>query len=653
MEWDHRGKAESDKQDGDMKLTQGFCFLWMGALLVFWLAVQAAPAAEKKATDAEPYVAHELLVRIDAGMDETQKADIREAIGGILVQEIKRINLERWRLPSDMDTEEAVSRLTQTPGVLYAEPNYLYAPQMIPDDPEFDRLWYLKNDGQSVNGAGGTPGADISAPEAWDMETGSREVVIAVIDSGVAVDHPDLKDNIWTNIDEIDGNGQDDDANGYTDDVCGWDFVNWDNNPSDYSKDLYGDGHGTHVAGIIAAAGNNGVGISGVMWRAQLMPLQVFDLFEDSPFNATTFNIVSAFFYAVENGAALINCSFGGPSFSRAQYEACEFADQNGVLVVAAAGNDGHDNDDFPTYPANYDLENIVSVAATDALDGLASYSNYGKNSVDVAAPGGNDSPSNIYSTTPPKREVMFSDNFESSAENWLTSGVYEDWSIAFDPDFNSYVVMDSIGRYHENEDAYIRTRQRIQAENFRGLNLKFNIFYRLETGYDYLNVEFSEDDIDYSPIYQITGFSDGRERLVLWSNDADFENFYLRFRLTSDGSRNYEGVLIDNISLTGINWRFVGDEYGYKSGTSMATPVVSGVAGLIWSKNPDLTCGEVKQILLDSVDLIDALDGKVVSGGRINADKAVAAASSFEDEKDGSGGGGGGGCFILALGCE
>ncbi len=636
-----------------MKLTQGFRFLSMGALFVCLFSVQAVAAAEKKANQTAPYVPHEVLVRFDPGVDEAEKAGIRETLGATLIQEIAGIGVEYWRLPSDLNAAEAAAQLNETPGVTYAEPNYLYAPQMIPDDPQFSSLWYLQNTGQTVNGVGGTPDADISAPAAWDMDTGSQAVVIAVIDSGVAVDHPDLTDNIWTNTAETPDNGADDDGNGYADDVCGWDFVNRDNNPSDYSKDLYGDGYGTHVAGIIAAKGNNGVGTTGVMWRAQVMPLQIFDLFEDSPFNATTVNIVLAVLYAVKNGANIINCSFGGPSFSRAQYDAFDIADQNGVLVTAAAGNDGHDNDAFSTYPANYDLDNIVSVAATDAFDGLASYSNYGEISVDVAAPGGNDSSSNIYSTTPPKREVMFADDFESSDGNWLTSGVYEDWFIAFDPDFNSHVVMDSTGLYHENEESYIRTRQRIQAENFRGLNLRFNIFYQLETGYDELTVEFSEDDIDYSSIYRITGFSTGRERLVLWSNDTDFDNFYLRFKLTSDGSKNYEGVLMDDISLTGIDWRFVGDEYGYKSGTSMATPMVSGLAGLIWSKNPDLTCGEVKQILLDTVDPIDSLVKKVVSGGRINAEKALAAAIPSPDTKDGSGGGGGGGCFILTAARE
>ena len=338
-----------------------------------------------------------------------------------------------------MTVEDALVFLNNTQKVEYSEPNILYKPQSLPNDPNFNKLWFLRNTGQTVNGKIGLAGADISAVNAWDLETGDHEIVIAVIDSGVAYDHPDLINNVWTNTNEVANNGIDDDNNGYIDDVHGWDFVNNDNNPSDYSTDLYGDGHGTHVAGTIAAQGNNGIGVSGVMWQAQIMPLQIFDLFQINSFENTIIqlvNIISAINYAVDNKAKIINCSFGSSLFSQFQYDALNLANQKGVLVIVAAGNDTTNNDTSPKYPASYNLANIISVAATNENDGLASYSNYGLQSVDVAAPGGsvNNNRPNIYSTTPPERVVLFYEDFEDGGAKWLTDGIYEPWSIIYDP---------------------------------------------------------------------------------------------------------------------------------------------------------------------------------------------------------------------------
>jgi len=466
-------------------------FAVMAAFLVIMTSTGVL-AGDEKNRAGKDYAERDLLVRFYGWADENDKKNARELAAARLIKKVPSLRLEYWRLPEEIAPMAALEIVAGLPAVAYAEPNYFYIPQTIPDDKEFSRLWYLENKGQQVNGRKGTPGADISAQDAWDLETGSPEMVIAVIDSGVAVDHPDLKNNIWNNPEEIADNGIDDDENGYVDDVWGWDFVNSDNNPSDYSKDLYGDGHGTHVAGIIAAEGDNGIGATGVMWRARIMPVQIFDLFENSPFNATTLVVLEALLYAVENGAKIINCSFGGSSFSRFLFEAYQEAGNSGVLVVAAAGNDGRSNDAFPVYPASYSLDNIVSVAATDENDVLAAYSNYGAGTVDVVAPGGSGSVSNIYNTKPPERKVMFADDFESGENKWLTGGENEDWSIVYDRSFSSTVVVDSIGNYQDNEFSYIRTASPISAAGFRGLNLRFSIIYALQRQYDFLKIQTS-----------------------------------------------------------------------------------------------------------------------------------------------------------------
>lgn len=606
------------------------------------------------------HVAREVLVKFKPGVTEADKAAVREMLDVTVVDQIRAIRIEHWRLPANADVLAVAARLNALPQVDYAEPNYLYGLEQMPDDPEFALQWHLNNTGQTVNGRSGSPGADIDAAGAWAVTTGSRDIVIAVIDSGVAIDHPDLSANIWTNPFEIPGNIEDDDANGYVDDIHGWDFVNDDNNPSDYSRDLYGDGHGTHVAAIIAAVGNNAVGITGVMWKARIMPLQIFDLYEESHFNATSINIIRAVEYAVDNGARIINCSFGGPAFSTSQYKIFSYADEKGVLVIAAAGNDRANNDIHPTYPAGYDLANIISVAATDETDALARYSNYGSSTVHVAAPGGGSS-SNIYSAAPPGRTVMFEDDFESGEDNWVAGGSDGTWSIAYPESvFDSRVAMGATGRHKGDKSAFLRIRDPIRGKDFRGLNLTFSVFYNLEPNRDFFFVELSQDGVIFEPIHQITGVSLGIEDVVIWSNDLEFEDFFLQFRLEGHGVEKSGRVILDDICLTGIRWDFAGDEYGYKSGTSMAAPVVSGIAGLVLSVGPKLSHGQVRQIILDTVDPMPDLANRVATGGRVNAAGAVAVAAALAGDAGSDADGGkpgaagrafGGGCFINAAG--
>jgi subtilisin family serine protease len=638
--------------------------LRIGAALAAVLLLAAAAggrdnAAAPTAAQKSERMPGELVVKFRPGVDEARKAAIRAAFAATRLRATPG-GLERWRLPEGASVAAAVAALSAEPDIDFAEPNYLYQPHAAPNDPLFAELWFLENRGQVVKGFAGTPGADIAAPAAWDRETGDPEMIVAVIDSGVAFDHPDLAGNVWSNAREISGNERDDDGNGYVDDQHGWDFVNDDANPSDYSRDLAGDGHGTHVAGTIAARGDNGRGITGVMWRGRIMALQVFDLFESSSFFDAfiqNFNIAAALEYAVANGARIINCSFGGPSFSQAQFQAISNADRAGVLVVCAAGNASQNIDRSPSYPAAYDLPNIISVAATDERDRLSSYSNFGAASVDVAAPGGNGG-FNIFSTIPPERETLFFEDFESGLFRWEQGGTSREWSVAFDPRFGSLVALDSVGEYDNNEDTYIQTQSAIDAEGYRGLHIQFRSAFELEENFDFLVVEGSTDGINFSTEFPVTGFltgfSSGVENILAWESDRDLGGpFYLRFRLDTDESITFDGAAVDDITLTGIRWEFTGDEYDFKSGTSMAAPVVAGVAGLVWSHRPALSHLEVKNAVLNGVELLPGLDGVVRSGGRVNADLALDAATEDlapapapDDSEDG----GGGGCFLRAI---
>ena len=260
-------------------------------------------------------------------------------------------------------------------GLASVEPDYLYYPSGPADDPSFGdgSLWGLRNTGQS----GGTAGADISAVEAWDIRSDASAVVVAVIDTGVRLTHEDIVPNLWTNLGEVPGNGIDDDGNGVIDDVHGFDAIDGGGDPSDE------DGHGTHVAGTVGAAGNNATGVTGVAWQVQIMPIRF--LGEGGGFLS---DAIEGIAYAQTNGATILNNSWGGGGFSTSLRNAIDDLAVDDILFVAAAGNDGADSDVTPGFPAAYDLPHIVSVAASDRNDRMASFSNFGAESVDLAAPG-------------------------------------------------------------------------------------------------------------------------------------------------------------------------------------------------------------------------------------------------------------------------
>jgi subtilisin family serine protease len=268
-------------------------------------------------------------------------------------------------LQSSQSVGEARAAYQADSNVAAAQFNYQFELAATPNDTNFSSLWGMTR---------------INAPQAWDRTVGSRSIVVAVIDTGVDYNHPDLAANIWRNTREIAGNGIDDDGNGFRDDTRGWDFANNDNNPMDDQ------GHGTHVAGTIGAVGNNRQGVTGVAWNVQIMPLK----FLTATGGGTTLNAVRAINYAVANGARILNNSWGGGGFDMALNNAIANARSRGVIFVAAAGNESNNNDSRPTYPANYNHDNVVSVAATDSADRLANFSNFGRSTVDIAAPGVN-----------------------------------------------------------------------------------------------------------------------------------------------------------------------------------------------------------------------------------------------------------------------
>ena len=283
--------------------------------------------------------------------------------------------------------KSAIKSLALNPYVEIAEPNFIYRINRVPNDPMISRLWGMDNTGAAdSDGKVGLAGVDIGAVKAWDIQTGSKNVIVAVIDTGIKWNNPDLEENVWTNEIEAKGKaGIDDDNNGYIDDIHGYDFANNKGDPMDDH------GHGSHTSGTIGAKGNDGKGIVGVNWDVRIMGVK----FLDAGGSGTLENALKAIDYATKMGAKIMSNSWGGGGFSDTLKQAIERSNAAGALFVAAAGNESNNNDANPSYPASYQIPNILSVAAVDNQGAMASFSNFGRTSVHVGAPG-----VNIVSTT-------------------------------------------------------------------------------------------------------------------------------------------------------------------------------------------------------------------------------------------------------------
>ncbi|MEX1219226.1 MAG: S8 family peptidase, partial [Solirubrobacterales bacterium] len=354
------------------------------------VGVQSASALTSTIVDGAEVSDRRVFVRFESGTDYEEREAVLDEVDGERIRGFSLVpRLDLVRLPAGADVEQAVIELAGEPGVAYAELEPIrQLSATTPNDPYYSAgyMWGQNNTGQSFTLGSisytGTVDADMDAPQAWDLTRGSSQVTVGVIDSGIQLSHPDLAGNLWSNPGEIPANGIDDDGNGKVDDYRGWDFVNGDSNPDD------DDGHGTHVAGTVGARGNNSTGVTGLNWTVQLAALKACDATGSCPLSAT----IAALNYAVNEGIMVSNNSYGGLSSSEylPEKQALAAARTAGHLFVAAAGNDNVNTDppNQRNFPSGYDLDNIISVAATTLNDGRASYSNYGATTVDVGAPG-------------------------------------------------------------------------------------------------------------------------------------------------------------------------------------------------------------------------------------------------------------------------
>ncbi|MEA3415461.1 MAG: S8 family serine peptidase [Thermodesulfobacteriota bacterium] len=540
----------------------------------------------------------ELLVKFKEGVAKKQIADLHKSLGSTVLRRIDRLRLERIKLKDGLSEREAIKAYMASGIVMVAERHALRYANVTPNDTYFGDQWGL---------------AKIRAPEAWDFTQGSPEVIIAVIDTGVDYFHPDLVNNMWVNRAELEGvAGEDDDGNIYVDDIYGWDFADNDSYPVDI------DSHGTHVAGIIAAEGNNGIGVAGVCWHAKIMVLKVQ---ADESDSMLEWDIIEAISYAIDNGAQIVNCSFGGEGSEGNENELNAFVDlkNNHILAVCAAGNEGVNTDEAgnENYPSCYSLKNIISVAASDQDDHLASFSssessNYGKTSVDVMAPG-----KGIKSTIP------------ASSYTVASVGVNDVSYTAYGMAFAGITGVEGItGILYDCGKGY--------PHNFPpdGINGNIALIERGKIDDSYPDFYFSEKVSNAQAA--------GAAAVIIYNNVSsdDLSNSLRAFdnwTLGASGTwspvvciSREDGLFLLNVMNTtsqAIVVNRLGNTssfFGNMSGTSMAAPHVAGIAGLILSKNPWLDYSAVKSAILDTVDKIPGVSDKMVSGGRLNALNAL-----------------------------
>ncbi len=556
-------------------------------------------------------------------------------------EDLEKNNISLVEITDNKTVEQKIAELRKDSRVESVQPNFQYYPSGISTNDTYkDALWGLDNTGQAVGGISGTSDADIDGPEAWAIHEGAGSIV-AVIDTGVAYNHPDLSSSMW------DGSECKDD-NGYTLGGCnhGYDYEDNDLTPLPTSHS-----HGTHVAGIIAAAKNNNAGIIGVAPSAKIMALKS---------SLSTIDNVKSINFAKQNGAKIINASWTGSGNDDDLKAAIESFPG---IFITAAGNSGANNDEaVHQYPCDFPSEKIICVAATTQSDALAPFSNYGTSSgsVDVGAPGMNID-SAIADT-----EILFEDFTTNTSPalptGWTTTG---NWGT-FDSSGNNILHSDASHHspYISNADS-TATSPAYNLSGSTGATISFlaRCDVQYENAYtDYMILEYSGNGTTFTEKFKWDELDlddnnyaarDGAGSASYYFNGVSIPstyltaNFQFRFHWVTDNSDNtYDGCSVDNINITKFS-NGSDEKYNYLSGTSMASPHVAGLAALVWGYQPTLTVAAVKDAIINTGDSLGSLSGKTVTGKRINAYNALQAVTPViiqPTPEPSSGGGGGGG---------
>jgi subtilisin family serine protease len=572
-------------RSGNRRWTALFFFTLLAGLAVATGPVRAKDPGMTSADGSAgelPYAQGEVLVKFRPGTAEGAIALLASDLAVEETHEFRVLSQLRQRpylllRSTRRSTPELLASLRADATVEAASPNYRRHLLRRPNDSKFSKLWGMER---------------ISATSAWELNVGSTGVVVAVLDTGVDYLHEDLAANMWHNPGEVPGNNIDDDQNGFRDDVYGYDFAsdrfgNQDSDPMDI------DSHGTHVAGTIGAVGNNGKGVCGVSWQVRIMALKAFrpdmHIYDSDCIEAIDYAVMMKREYGVNIVA--INASFGGGGEDQLQEDAISEAGSQGIAFVCAAGNDGVDSDATPFYPAGYDLPSIVSVTATDADDELASFSNFGANSVDLAAPG-----VGILSTVPAGK----------GQEAWLKSG-----SDVFDANPMEYSGLSAAAGLN-------------RTIHDCGLGQSASDFPAAVSG----NIALIERGVTTFKEKTTKAQNAGAVGVVIYNNESG--NF--SGTLGDAGSwvpvvsiSREDGLAVRSRGVHQVNLTSRPASYGLSDGTSMAAPHVSGALGLLAAQFPADDLSKRINRLYSGANRLASLEGKVKTGARLNLARSLA----------------------------
>jgi len=505
--------------------------------------------------------------------------------------------------PPNVSVAQALKLYANDPNIASVQPNYIYQSTALPGphpDPAYNQQWAIHNIGQTIStGTSTTQGsadADLRLEAAWNIQSDCSSITVAVVDTGINYNASDLAANMW--------------KGGATAPLHGWNFVGaGSNDPMDYN------GHGTHVAGILGAVGGNGIGITGVCWKASIMAVRVLD----ASGSGTTSTVVQGIDYAVTHGAKIINLSLGGSGpFDPAFNDALNRAQAANVLVVVAAGNAASNNEVTPVWPCNFPHPNLICVAALDQNYNLASYSNWGATSVDVAAPG-----SYIHSTSN-GIEGQINDALTPAAGGWLGSSNHAaGWGYGLNgPGLTSSAPWAGIP-YSANSDDRIYKTFNLSGVNVARLTLTAAV--SVNAG-DYFNANIraagGDPFVGGAAIFSSTNLNTGFVSVKSIAYDltpnigpACSIGFQL---LTSPSSSGNYGVAMTALRIDTLT--LDNNSYKIMSGTSMATPYAAGVAALVWAHNPRYTYTHVKNALTKGGRPLSVLTGLTSSGMAVDA---------------------------------
>jgi len=575
--------------------------LTLAVALVAAPAALAAPERDGRTLPkAEPlFVPGELVVQFRDGVTAAGRGAALASRGVRVARSLGAFGLTLVDLPPGVSVHAGARALERDPRVVVAEPNYLYRlSQLIPNDPLFGDLW-----GMTL----------IDAPGAWDRTQGSSNVVVAVIDSGVAYDHPDLAGNMWSHP---------------TTGAPGHDFVDEDDDPLDLN------GHGTHVAGTIGAVGDNNEGVTGVNWDVSIMALRA----ADAAGSLTNADVNQALSYACQNGADVVNGSFGGPGKSQTQANIIKSAACRNTLFLFAAGNENanltSNTQATNSYPCEYhrgspqgfSVKNIICVGATTHTDARSPFSNRSPAAVHLGAPGGtgNGIAPDILSTWP--FDEVFSDDFEAGFANWTQAGGTAAWQRTDEASASgSWSMTDSPGgNYPPSADITIRNANPLDLTDGQQCSVDYILAviirdFDSQFVYDWFTIEAATsptgpwDELNFY-FGALNGFA--TEDLSAYDGESDV---YLRFRVQSDAAVHDDGAYVDDVVVRCLDPD--GANYTELPGTSMATPHVAGVAALLLAYKPGLSVAKLKNAILRGVDKRANLATHFSTGGRLNAD--------------------------------